>query len=223
MIWEPLIELSTKITELFDSHLERVPLAHEVNFEGWSDTYWKSDAIRKCHHKFIDNRETQKLWLMHINIFPAVDTDLPILGFDIVAGQSKITGSFFDFSPVSTNTHSYLNHLKTMTEHLVWSKPRELPAWAQDIFSDYMIAAGNLKTESEVKQLCSISYQLIEYYLNNIDKHNKIADSTAIIQRQNQYCKQQKLNPHLHKSILSMGISEQDKNAYIDKILFEEL
>jgi hypothetical protein len=39
----------------------------------------------------------------------------------------------------------------------------------------------------------------------------------------NKYCENQKMNPHLHRSILAMGISEADKDAYVNSVLFEEI
>ena len=42
-------------------------------------------------------------------------------------------------------------------------------------------------------------------------------------EKQNIYCRNQKLNPHLHRSILAMGISEENKDRYVNKVLFEEI
>jgi hypothetical protein len=39
----------------------------------------------------------------------------------------------------------------------------------------------------------------------------------------NKYCENQKMNPHLHRSILAMGISEEDKDEYVNNVLFEEI
>ncbi len=218
MIWLPLIDLSNRIETLFDTHLIRYPIEEPIGFEGWEDAYWKSDHIRKCHLKTIDNRNTQKLWLMHINIFPNETLNTPILGFDIVAGQTKITGSFFDYSPV--DDHPFLDYFYSKVNVLTWNKPRELPDWAQQIFSKNMIAAGNIRTEEEIKQLSETCLDLIEYYIKNIGKYDSIGQFKD---KQNYYCRQQKLNPHLHKSILSMGINEEDKDRYVNKILFEEI
>jgi hypothetical protein len=100
-VWTPLIQLSKKIEGIFDDHYNRNS-SLEL-FDGWKDNIWSSKYVRKCHLKTIDNRESQKLWLMHVNIFPHEHFNFPILGFDIVAGPSKITGSFFDFSPTTEN------------------------------------------------------------------------------------------------------------------------
>lgn len=218
MVWNSLIELSKQIEQIFDDHFEQYPIAENINFSGWKDTYWKSDHIRKCHLKTIDNRDTQKLWLMHINIFPNETLNTPILGFDIVAGQTKITGSFFDYSPV--DDHPFMNYFYTKVKDLEWNKPRELPDWAQQIFSKHMIAVGNIRTEEEIKQLSETCLDLIQYYVKHLGKYDKLGDYK---EKQNMYCRNQKLNPHLHKSILAMDISEEDKDRYVNKVLFEEI
>lgn len=218
MVWNSLIELSTQIEQIFDKHFERYPITEDINFSGWKDTYWKSNHIRKCHLKTIDNRNTQKLWLMHINIFPNANLNTPILGFDIVAGPSKITGSFFDYSPV--DAHPFMDYYHNKVRDLEWNKPRELPDWAKTIFSDHMIAVGNIKTDKEINQLTDICLNLIHYYVVNLGQYDKLGDYKEL---QNRYCRNQKLNPHLHRSILAMGISEEDKNRYVNNVLFEEI
>jgi hypothetical protein len=218
-IWNDLIHLSNKIEKLFNDNLNQYPISEEINFKSWKDQYWKSNEIRKCHLKTIDNRDTQKLWLMHINIFPQTHINLPILGFDIVAGPNKITGSFFDYSPV--DKHPYMDYFYSRVKDLSWNKPRELPDWAQQIFSKNMIAAGNIRTEEEIKQLSEVCFELIHYYIENSNNiNNKVGDYKD---NHNFYCQQQKLNPHLHRSIISMGISEEDKDRYVNRVLFEEI
>lgn len=218
MIWDNLIKLSEQIETIFDENFTRYPITEDINFSGWKDTYWKSDHIRKCHLKTIDNRDTQKLWLMHINIFPNETLNTPILGFDIVAGQTKITGSFFDYSPV--DDHPFLDYFYSKVNDLSWNKPRELPDWAQQIFSKHMIAVGNIRTEEEINQLAETCLDLVQYYVKNIGMYDSVGQFKD---KQNYYCSQQKLNPHLHKSILAMGISEEDKDRYVNKVLFEEI
>ena len=222
-VWDPLIQLSNKIETIFENHYE---LNSDLKlFDGWNDRLWSSKYVRKCHLKTIDNRDSQKLWLMHINIFPREHLNFPILGFDIVAGPNKITGSFFDFSPVTNEKpeHPYLQHMREKVKDLSWSKERELPEWAREIFSESMIAVGNLRTEEEIRQLSDICLDLVEYYVTNMKTNLYVANPVDIIESHNKYCRNQKLNPHLHRSILAMGISENDKNEYVNRILFEEV
>lgn len=219
-VWNPLIELSEEIKKRFDKHLNKSRTEHFFN--DWEDTFWSNDIIKKCHLKTIDNRETQKTWLLHINIFPNTQYDFPILGFDIVAGKNKITGSFFDYSPVNKN-HAYMDFFNNTTKQLEWNKPRELPDWAKEIFSNNMIAVGNLKDEEEISQLCDVSLKLINYYLDNLEEYAILYDTDVIKNIHNKYCINQKKNPHLHRSILSMGISESDKDNYVNNHLFKEI
>ncbi len=221
-IWNQLIDYSKRIESKFDSSYIRNTIENIPTFDGWTDVFWYSESVRKCHLKIIDNRKSQKLWLMHINIFPSLSSDMPILGFDIVSGENKISGSFFDYSPVNQK-HQLLAHFHETNKNLEWSKPRELPEWAKKIFSDDMIAAGNIRGE-EVGNLIEVTEKLIEYYIAfslQEPKSSKFEDE--ILEKHNFYCQQQKLNPHLHRSILSMGISEEDKNDYVNRILFEEI
>ena len=215
--WDKVVPLSEKIIELFDKNFNKEKTTND--FDGWQDHFWSSEYIRKCHLKTIDHRESRKMWLMHINIFPRVQYNLPILGFDIVAGPRKITGAFFDYS--NCVYHPYSDYMQMATSDLSWNKPRELPEWALNIFSENMIAAGNIQDE-EVDLLCDTTYDLTKYYVENLDK-NTFENGSDMTDWHNVYCANQKKNPHLHKSILGMGITEEDKDKYVNEVLFEEI
>jgi hypothetical protein len=219
-LWDKLIDTSLRIESYFDSHFDRLDVStSKFEFDGWKDSFWHNEFIRKCHLKTIDRRKDKKLWLMHINIFPREDVHLPILGFDIVAGPNKVTGAFFDYSV--SQRHPYLDYLEMATKNLSWNKPRELPEWAQKIFSSNMIAAGNIRDGEELQQLITTTMDLIENYVENIAKNSFRGQNLR--EYHNLYCKQQKKNPHLHNSILSLGVSEHDKDRYVNEILFEEI
>ena len=195
---------------LFSNNMERTRPDHRVEkFHGWSDQFWKKPGlIRKCHLKTIDLIEERNLWLLHINIFPEFGLDLPILGCDVVAGPNKISGSFFDFSPIIKQHHPMINHFAEQTGGVSWKRERKLPPWATKIFSNHMVAAGAVRNE--------------EYYLLQMETlaENTKLDTKAV---QNNYCKNQKENPKLHSSIAAMGIPEHKKDYYVDRILFEEI
>jgi hypothetical protein len=221
VIWDRLIDLSREIETLFDDHFEREQKQiDEFRFDGWSDTFWSSSEIRKCHLKIIDRREDKKLWLMHINIFPRSKVLLPILGFDIVAGPSKITGAFFDYS--TPFDHPYLDYLEMKSKSLKWTKEREIPDWGKLIFSPDMIAAGNIREGQELDQLLEATYDLTKNYVENV-RTNAFPIELDLTDHHNMYCAQQKKNPHLHSSILNLGISEADKDRYVNEVLFEEI
>ena len=219
--WDKLDTFAMSIASQFNNHLEEYHNEkHVQNFDGWIDTFWRSDNIRKCHLKTIRDG---KMWLLHINIFPKDGVNLPILGFDIVASKSKISGSFFDFSPVIPNSNTaVLEMFKQATQNLEWNKPRDLPDWAQAIFSKHMVAAGAITDGPELEQLITLATQLIGIYLIcSLD--SKLVTTLPTNRIINKYCKHQKMNRHLHRSILAMGISEKDKDYYVNNVLFEEI
>lgn len=224
-LWKRLNEYASYIGLKFDEKFTRFDnpkYTEDMRFSGWTDTFWKSDTVSKAHLKTIVPENGKGLWLMHVNVFPRPGIELPILGFDIVAGPKKITGSFMDFSPLHGHPHPYSDYMHFVTQNLEWNKKRELPPWAKEIFSEDMIAVGNINTEEELEQFINVTTDLLDYYLNNIEKNSFKAnrDTTPHL---NKYCINQKMNPHLHRSILAMGINEEDKDRYVNDVLFEEI
>ena len=224
-LWNRLNDYATYIWMKFDDKFERFDnpkYTDDMHFEGWTDTFWHSDQVYKAHLKTIVPEDGKGLWLMHVNIFPEVGYELPILGFDIVAGPKKITGSFMDYSPLHGHPHPYHDYMERQVKNLSWNKERALPAWAQEIFSENMIAVGNINTEEELEQFIEVTSDLLDHYLDNLEANafHSNRDTKPIL---NKYCKNQKMNPHLHRSIEAMGISKEDKNRYVDNVLFEEI
>ena len=85
-----------------------------------------------------------------------------------------------------------------------------------------MIAVGNINTDEELNQFIMATMRLVDHYLNNL-KENAFTSNRDTKPILNKYCINQKLNPHLHRSILAMGISEEDKDRYVNDVLFEEI
>ena len=222
-LWTRLNEYSDYLTEQFDTKFKRYDnekYTEDLHFTDWNDTFWQSEEVRKVHLKTIVPEDGKGLWLMHVNIFPREGVELPILGFDIVAGPKKITGSFMDFSPLHGYDHPFNDYMAEKVSGLEWNKPRELPDWAKEIFSENMLAVGNIRDGEELDQFMEVTKDLVDVYLNNIVSKAYVAkrDTKPFL---NKYCTNQKMNPHLHRSILAMGISESDKNKYVDDVLFE--
>jgi hypothetical protein len=223
-LWDRLNDYADYISKSFDEYFIEYDneAMNGLQFKDWTDRFWRSDNIQKAHLKTIVPNDGKGLWLMHVNVFPKVGIELPILGFDIVAGPKKITGSFMDFSPLYGFPHPYHDYMEKRVANLEWNKPRELPPWAKEIFSSDMLAVGNINTDEELNQFIEVTADLVEYYLmsmetNQFESHR---DTKPLL---NKYCQNQKMNPHLHRSILAMGISEADKDAYVNSVLFEEI
>ena len=193
----------------------------------WNTRSYTNCWFRRANLDIIDAIESKKLFMMHLCVFPHVYDSAPIYGFDIIAGTNKVTGAFLDFSPIGD--HAYNPWFLDFVEPTRWSKPRELPEWARNIFSPHMVAAGNINTDFEMDVILELSKKSLLHYVDNINKHRpamKYEDMVAqydFTDKQNYYCQQQKQNPHTPRVLSSLGFKEQEIHDYIHKELFPEI
>lgn len=184
----------------------------------WPNYVYTSKTFRRAHLDIVDARESKKLYMMHLCIFPHVDDPSPIFGFDIIAGPRKVTGAFHDFSPVRT-THPLLDSFAERIVPYEWSRVRELPEWARQIFSGKMVAASNIHDSKELDSVLHLVLGNLTHYLNEIgDK------SVCNYQKQqNNYCYWQKHNPHTPRVMESLGFESELVRDFIDNCLFPEI
>jgi hypothetical protein len=220
MMWDPLINLQKQLEEMFDASLERYQEEHldRFNQPGWVNITWRSERFRRVHIDVVDARESKKLWMMHVCIFPNLKSGAPIYGFDVISGPTKVTGAFHDFSPVNLNDPA-LKYFSDVASKYTWSKPRELPDWARAIFSSNMIAAGNIQTEKEIGEVVSLVLDNTNWYLNTM----KVTDDMPSSYAHNRYAHFQKQNPHTPRTMKALGLNEEDVDYFVSKCLFPEV
>jgi phycocyanobilin:ferredoxin oxidoreductase len=159
--------------------------------------------------------------MMHCCVFPHTHNPAPIFGFDVVAGKNKITGCFHDFSPAGDVFHPMIDWFRHEVKQLEWRKQRELPDWAKRIFTDSMVAAGNVGDEQELEQIKELAKTNLKHYLDTVgETNNTMLDTSAF---QNYYCDNQKQNPHTPKVMASLGLKEEDISVFIQDCLFPEI
>jgi hypothetical protein len=219
IVWDKISELAYQIEEKIKlSGTAITSLSHEYN---WYNSIYTSDRYRRAHIEVVDFRKSHNIYILHTTIFPHSNDPSPIWGFDAVCGPNKITGSFHDFSNAGAPMHPMSQWFKTATAGLSWNKPRQLPPWAQAIFSENMIAAGNISEVLELDSLCNIALTSLDYYLVNVG--NTQESGADFHMAQNRYCRYQKQNPHVIRSMVAMGIPEDTMKQFVDTILFPEI
>ena len=225
IIWKSLIDLQNHFIEEFSSSGTEVqePGMEQFNKPGWVNRVWTSNDYRRAHVDVVDMREEKKMWMMHVCVFPHIDSDAPIYGFDVIAGANKMTGAFHDFSATTNMEHPMIDWFGEVASALSWKRERELPPWAKAIFTDHMIAAGMVKEPVEIAQITGAAMETLSYYLKEVGKHNGYSSSELGIAAQNNYAHYQKQNPHTPNVMKSLGIDSDDVDLFIEKCLFPEL
>jgi hypothetical protein len=194
-----------------------------IDRAGWSDMVWSNENFRRAHLSIVDERANRGILMLHFCIFPHIHSNAPILGMDLIAGEKKITGAFIDFSATTSHDHTLMNTFGKIVDSYSWKKERVLPEWAAKIFSQHMIAAGNVTDTTELAQLDTIAKLVIDTYTQDIAQYNHTEDSNLGKSAQNRYCYYQKQNPQLYRSMMGMGLEEHEINKFVNDCLFPEV
>jgi len=227
MIWEKLIECKDEIIKTFDSRaqeFEEPGLAHFNSDNGtWINRVWRNASVRRAHIDVVDARDTKGLWMMHVCVFPELHNNAPIYGFDVIAGKNKITGAFHDFSPSTDPEHPMIQGYYDSVDHFVPKKQRELPEWARNIFTDKMLAAGNVTDEAECTEIIRIATDNLHAYFDEVSEFNSSEKVTKVAEAHNYYCENQRQNPHTANVMKSLGLPEADVDLFCKEMLFPKL
>lgn len=216
-VWNKVEQLAEILKEKFSSTGEEYESSDTA---GWCNFLYRGARYRRAHVEIVDFRATHNIYILHTTVFPHYTDPSPIWGFDAVCGPSKITGAFHDFSSAGDPNHFMMQWFAEEATSYAWNKPRDLPPWAQAIFSPSMIAAGNVREGEELDALYGIALKSANYYLENVGATPDRSADYRIAQ--NRYCYYQKKNPHVINSMVAMGIPREEMQIFVDKILFPE-
>jgi len=224
-VWDTLVEIQWHLVECFSDTGTEVqePGMDRFNQPAWVNRVWTSKDYRRAHIDVVDARNTKGLWMMHCCIFPQLHNSAPIFGLDVIAGEKKITGFFHDYSRTVLENHPMIEAFGDVVSTLEWRKERELPDWAQAIFSPHMVAAGNVSKPDELSQITDLSLQSVNAYLDDIKLFNNKANEQEVKSAQNRYAYYQKQNPHTPRTMTALGLDDEDVRVFIEDCLFPNI
>ena len=226
VIWNQLVQCQNEIIKIFDERATefKEPGLEHFNNELWINRVWKNDHVRRAHIDVVDARESKGLWMMHVCVFPVLSNNGPIYGFDVIAGKNKMTGAFHDFSASSGGEdHPMIDGYKEAVADFIPSKQRELPEWARNIFTDKMLAAGNVRTEEEAVAIVELALNNLHAYFDEISEFTGYGNREETIAAQNYYCHNQRQNPHTPNVMKSLGLNEEDVDTFCRDMLFPDI
>ena len=217
-VWDKISKLAEEIESTLNHSMSSRALENK-NYN-WYNKFYSSNYYRSAHVEIVDRRATHKVYILHVTVFPHYNDPSPIFGFDAVCGPNKITGAFLDFSNAGDKSHPMMQWFAKQTANTEWNKTRNLPDWANQIFSPAMVAAGNVQTEEEVDKLYALTMRVLHYYLANVGYSQE--SGMDFHMAQNRYCHYQKQNPHVVRSMVSMGEEESTIKRFDNELLFHE-
>ena len=226
ILWNHLIQCQNDIIDIFNDRaveFDEPGLAH-FNSDTWVNRVWHNDSVRRAHIDVVDARESRGLWMMHVCVFPVLDNNGPIYGFDVIAGKNKMTGAFHDFSASSGGEdHPMIDGYKEAVAEFIPSKQRQLPEWATNIFTDKMLAAGNVRSEEEAVAIIDLALNNLRAYFDEISEFDGYGNRDETIAAQNYYCHNQQQNPHTPRTMKSLGLDEADVDKFCTDMLFPKI
>lgn len=226
-VWNTLIKCQNSIIDIFEEY------GHEIHEEGmdqfndpskgWVNRVWANDHVRRAHIDVVDARDSRGLWMMHVCVFPVLNNDAPIYGFDVIAGAKKMTGAFHDFSPSSDLDHPMIHGYYDAVKDFIPKKQRTLPEWATNIFTEKMIAAGNVSTEEEAVAIVELALNNLRAYFGEVGEFTGQGTRDLVIAAQNYYCHNQQQNPHTPRTMKSLGLPEEAVDVFCRDMLFPKI
>lgn len=169
---------------------------------GWENHRFVSAGFRLAH---VELFEQNRFSVVHCCIFPHVSDPAPIYGFDVIAGENKITGVFLDLSPTVLPSKPFTElHLGQM---------RDRPEWGS-IFSEHWLACR--PTPEEMVLIGHEAVRVLENYLPTLGGVGLMSD---IVPAQNRYCLNQQKNEHTRRALINL-IGEEKTQEFMTQILF---
>lgn len=147
-----------------------------------------------------------RFMVIHCCVFPHVSDPSPIFGFDVIAGEHKVTGLFMDLSPTVRQPAPFCDFPELAA--------RQRPEWG-DIFSDHFLACR--PTPEQLVQVGQRARSLLSEYLSNLGQLRH--DWEPIASAQDRYCLQQRRNEHTRRALVNI-IGTELTEEFMSMVLF---
>jgi len=175
----------------------------ETKDYGWENHRWTSTQFRMAHVE-IFNRD--RFMVLHCCVFPHYSDTSPIFGFDAIAGESKVTGLFWDLSPTVRPTEPF-NSIQGLHN-------RERPEWG-DIFSEHWVACR--PTPEQLVEIGAAAQTCLAAYLPTLGQLRHVQE--PVIAAQDHYCLQQRKNEHTVRAIQNL-LGPELADEFVTTVLF---
>jgi phycocyanobilin:ferredoxin oxidoreductase len=177
---------------------------------------WETEKFRKIHLEVAQMKSG--LDILHTNMYPRYEYDLPIFGADIVASSKSVGAAIVDISSIREDRSlpdSY--KILDIIEDRQFEKDKKMPEWG-DVFSEYCVFVS--PSEKEYTKFSNIAFTYLNYHcaISNITKpSNNIQEN---YNGHKYYCEKQRENNKTRR-VLESIFDEQFADKYISEMLFD--
>ena len=172
---------------------------------GWENHRWSSPSFRMAHVEIFNQ---DRFMVVHCCVFPHYSDTSPIFGFDAIAGESKVTGLFWDLSPTVRPTTPF-NTIQGLVN-------RDRPEWG-DIFSEHWVACR--PSPEQLVDIGSAAAAGLDQYLSHLMPHDHATKQSAVLLAQDNYCMQQRKNEHTLRAIKNL-LGDDLAEEFVTQVLF---
>lgn len=226
----PLVQnLAESILDSWGGHfddLKEVELPEEFgrvekSLNGEEEVYienyvWESEKFRKIHLEVAQMKSG--LDILHTNMYPRYEYDLPIFGADVVASSKSVGAAIVDISSIREDrTLPEQYKILDIVSDREFEKDKKMPEWG-DVFSEYCVFVS--PTEDEYSKFTEIAFTYLNYHCA-ISHNTKKSDNVELNYLGHKfYCEKQRQNNKTRRVL--EGIFDQEfADKYISEMLFD--
>lgn len=225
----PLIQsLADSILDSWNEHFELKEIEIPEEFgriekssDGEEDVYienyvWETEKFRKIHLEVAQMKSG--LDILHTNMYPRYEYDLPIFGADIVASSKSVGAAIVDISSIKEDRslpESY--KILDIVSDRDFEKDKKMPEWG-DVFSEYCVFVS--PTEEEYDKFVNIAFTYLNYHcaISNITKPDGNVQENY--EGHKHYCEKQRQN-NKTRGVLKNIFGDEFADKYISEMLFD--
>jgi phycocyanobilin:ferredoxin oxidoreductase len=207
----------TDLTEIeIPEEFGRVEKSVDDEEEVYIENYvWETEKFRKIHLEIAQMKSG--LDILHTNMYPRYEYDLPIFGADIVASSKSVGAAIVDISSIREDRtlpeqYEILNIIETDFE-----EDKKMPEWG-DVFSEYCVFVR--PTEDEYRKFINVAFTYLNYHcaISHITKPTDDIQSNYLGHKF--YCEKQRQNNKTRR-VLESIFDQEFADKYISEMLFD--
>lgn len=224
----PIIQsLSESILKSWGAHfdLEEVEIPEEFKTIEYSldednvkvENYvWKTEKFRKIHIEVAQMKSG--LNILHTNMYPRYEYDIPIFGADIVASPKSVGAAIVDISSIREDRSLPKDYEILDIVPRDFEEDKRMPEWG-DVFSKYCVFVK--PTEDEYQKFVDLTFTYLNYHCNISHRVKPNWDNYPNVYAGHKYyCDKQRKNDKTRRVLKSI-FGEEFADKYISEMLFD--